>query len=647
MVLTGLLCLTAMLLTQPALAGTPSIVELSGEAREYIELREHTRVLRDSDRDALPLEILARGDEFEPVTTPNMDFGMTDERIWLWVRLRSQAQRPGRWRLDMNRQYYESIEVYVRRDNSAIASLLSQTIGSPFSSRPVRDRMLGVDLDLVPGEVVDVLVGFTSDTTTYIPLAIGDVEAVLAEHSRENVINWVVNGALLSFMAVSLAFGIVIGWRLAISFAAYIASGFVYVFHADGYTFRYIWPEHMAINDQLSLSFMLLMGVFGLLFSRELFVFRRFAPRFDRVLIGFVAISAGLAVIAPWLHLSEVLTVLAYSAVPIGPVLQISAGLIAWREGRVGAKPYLVGAAFVFAAIGYATIAHTFPGWFDLDRTLDFGHLALVSEALAFAAAIGLRLIAMRREHENAVLAELSATQERLAVEKLLQKSNADYIAARRLSDKRRRELSAISHDLRQPLAALRRVSREIGKGDEAVSGQVQATLDYLEDLARDASAPSLAPLDPHLRVDTVSIAQLFQTLADMYGPEAQAARVELRLRPLPVAVKADAVSLLRAVSNLVTNAIDHAPNASVLLAARRRGARIRIEVHDTGQGMTSEETRAALLRRHKGPASKGEGLGLSIVQDIVEREGLDFTLVSRPGHGTSAFITVDELRPV
>jgi signal transduction histidine kinase len=98
---------------------------------------------------------------------------------------------------------------------------------------------------------------------------------------------------------------------------------------------------------------------------------------------------------------------------------------------------------------------------------------------------------------------------------------------------------------------------------------------------------------------------------------------------------------MLRAVSNLVSNAIAHTPpGGTVALAATNEDVAIRIEVSDTGVGIPAEAIPRVFDRFFRVDPSRakisgGTGLGLAIVQSILALHGGSAEIASQLGHGT------------
>jgi signal transduction histidine kinase len=98
-------------------------------------------------------------------------------------------------------------------------------------------------------------------------------------------------------------------------------------------------------------------------------------------------------------------------------------------------------------------------------------------------------------------------------------------------------------------------------------------------------------------------------------------------------------------IGNLLTNALRHTPaGGTVGVRVRERAETIEIEVRDTGEGMSPEDLAHAFDRFHKGRASRGAGLGLTIARNLVRAHGGEITIASEPGQGTSVVVALPVL---
>jgi len=113
---------------------------------------------------------------------------------------------------------------------------------------------------------------------------------------------------------------------------------------------------------------------------------------------------------------------------------------------------------------------------------------------------------------------------------------------------------------------------------------------------------------------------------------------LDLDVEATMASVAADEAQLELALLNLVTNALDAMPQGGTLtLAARMADGRIRIEVRDTGSGISPD----VLSRMFEPwvttkPAGRGTGLGLSITRDLITALGGTIAVTTSTGHGTT-----------
>src|SRR4051812_34078005 len=91
-------------------------------------------------------------------------------------------------------------------------------------------------------------------------------------------------------------------------------------------------------------------------------------------------------------------------------------------------------------------------------------------------------------------------------------------------------------------------------------------------------------------------------------------------------------------IRNLVSNAIRYTERGSILLGCRRAGGKVRIEVWDSGVGITGSQIPRIFEENYQGPQntqSEGFGLGLAIVQRLGNILGHRIVVHSTPGKGS------------
>ncbi|HRP97448.1 MAG TPA: hybrid sensor histidine kinase/response regulator [Rhodocyclaceae bacterium] len=219
------------------------------------------------------------------------------------------------------------------------------------------------------------------------------------------------------------------------------------------------------------------------------------------------------------------------------------------------------------------------------------------------------------------------------------------------------RFLAAASHDLRQPMHALGLFISELSLRDldapsarllEQISASARAMEDLLDSLL-DISRLDAGVLEPAHR--PFALQPVLERVVAAQRTATQTHGVSLALRPTAAWALSDQVLFERIVANLVSNAVRYSPGGRVLVACRRRAARIRLEVRDSGIGIPQaaqsvifqEFVQLANPERARG---KGLGLGLAIVRRLTDLLGHPLSLRSAPGRGSVFAIEVPASTP-
>ncbi len=214
------------------------------------------------------------------------------------------------------------------------------------------------------------------------------------------------------------------------------------------------------------------------------------------------------------------------------------------------------------------------------------------------------------------------------------------------------RFLAAASHDLRQPLHALNLFVTQLGGEADATErdrlvARIDAAVGAMNELFNallDVSKLDAGALTPS--VGAFPVDRLLRRIETTFAAVAEEKGLRLRVRPSDAHVHSDAILLERILINLVSNAVRYTTRGGIIVACRRRGDALRIEVWDSGVGIAEEQQRAIFgefyqVARPGQEQRTGMGLGLAIVDRLCRLLGHPITLTSRPGRGSRFCVLV------
>jgi two-component system, NtrC family, nitrogen regulation sensor histidine kinase NtrY len=208
------------------------------------------------------------------------------------------------------------------------------------------------------------------------------------------------------------------------------------------------------------------------------------------------------------------------------------------------------------------------------------------------------------------------------------------------------RELARrLAHELKNPLFPLQITVENMQRARESYPEQFdevfrEGTATLLAELANlkqiigrfsdfaRMPAPEMQPV--HFNDLVAENLKLFEAQLEKAGVRA-VAELDGNLKP----VQADPEQMSRVLRNLILNAIDAMPQGGTLaVRTAALGGGVRIEIADTGQGLTPEEC-ARLFTPYYTTKTHGTGLGLAIVQSVVSDHGGRISVESAPGQGS------------
>ncbi len=254
----------------------------------------------------------------------------------------------------------------------------------------------------------------------------------------------------------------------------------------------------------------------------------------------------------------------------------------------------------------------------------------------------------------------LQAADERRVLEEELRRKNYELEQQNRsVAEANRLKtefVSMVSHELRTPLTAIQGYVELLVEGADipdrerceclaSVRSNAARLLALINDLL-DLSRIEAGRID--LRCAAIDLKPLIEGAARSLRPLIDGKRQALTLELAEaLAVWADADRVTQILTNLISNASKYTPESgSITVTTRRAGDFARVEIRDSGIGLSAEQQAQLFTRffraRRRGPDhAGGTGLGLVITRLLVELHGGQITVSSAPDQGSTFSFTL------
>jgi signal transduction histidine kinase len=217
-----------------------------------------------------------------------------------------------------------------------------------------------------------------------------------------------------------------------------------------------------------------------------------------------------------------------------------------------------------------------------------------------------------------------------------------------------------VTHEMRTPLSAIQGSSELISRYALTEEKRKQIALLINSESKRLArmveiflNVERLSAGQMELKHEKISIKDLIDICIMRARPLAERKRIAIALDPIAenVEVTGDRELMEYACYNLLTNAVKYSPQETEITVSGTSGdGEVRISVKDQGIGMDQKELKQIFqkfyrTRKAEESGEAGTGIGLSIVQQIVEQHGGTIHVTSQPGAGSCFTLALPEAR--
>jgi len=225
----------------------------------------------------------------------------------------------------------------------------------------------------------------------------------------------------------------------------------------------------------------------------------------------------------------------------------------------------------------------------------------------------------------------LSVSEHGDELDLLAQRFNSAFDEIERLVDAAKHVSSAIAHDMRRPLIALRNALDEARRdraGDPALAARLEKLRGQTDELLRTfAALLSLARIEAGAAMPArqgLDLATIAGDAIELYEAVAEAEGRSLRGELAAATVRGDRDLLFQVCQNLIENALAHGAG-DILVSVERVADEVALRVSDQGRGVSDEALPRLFERFFRGDAARsaqGAGIGLALVKGIAEAHG-------------------------
>ena len=225
--------------------------------------------------------------------------------------------------------------------------------------------------------------------------------------------------------------------------------------------------------------------------------------------------------------------------------------------------------------------------------------------------------------------------------------------------DAMQRDLIAnVSHDLRTPLTMLKAYAEMIRdlsgdnpqKRNEHLEIIIEET-DRLAQLVNDIlDLGKLEDGNQKLNYSEFNIKVLMQDIIARYDGLSKKKDYHIHFEPDDdILVRCDIIKIQQVIYNLINNAVNYTgDDKQVFVRQKNKEDCVRIEISDTGQGISSDKIKLIFDKYYRSENHKrevvGTGLGLSIVKAILKKHGYNFGVYSVVGKGSTFWFEIKDL---
>ena len=299
----------------------------------------------------------------------------------------------------------------------------------------------------------------------------------------------------------------------------------------------------------------------------------------------------------------------------------------------------------------------------NVDRRVELILPLFLQEKLEGVVFLGAKRAGMRFSPDDLALVKQMAAEgfmvlEHLRLQEAMIVEQTEKEKHEALSRLKSEFVSHVSHELRTPLASIEWSIQNLLDGiPEAPSPKIRQYLTGICESSRHLSRMIENLLDItsieagkiEMHPESLSVNDEVRQVTESMIPLAEKKQIRLVRKTGHERIVADRDSLRAVCTNLIDNAIKYSPeHSTILIRTDSDGDRVIISVTDEGPGITHEKQKIIFdrferIREDRQSREKGLGLGLHIVQKLVELQSGRIWLESEPGKGSTFRVSMPQ----
>ena len=512
---------------------------------------------------------------------------------------------------------HERVDFYMVRNGELLSHQVTGNL-VPFAERQLKARRLGARLGPNLDAPIEVLIRIESTANITNDLVIQTAETFDAEAQVYNLFIGSYFGLIALVAFISLVLYLAFRDPSYVWYATFSLSMVVALAFYQSFLDVFGWGEWASIVARTILH---APQVLGTCFTRSFLDTKKYAPRFDKVLVGLIAIgiiNSGLRVYTPWNPYTGMATDI---IVMLGVVMIIAAGFTCWRGGSPFAGYFVIswtiflGSVFIWFLGQHNFLPYNF-------LTLNISTIGHEIESLILCTAMLERIRRLSHDKQHAAL---------LATER-------EHLGSL---------VRVLAHDLTNQAHVLLGWAR-IGLSDNQIPAHTkaferirQATENIMDIIEHVKNSRAVAEGKLVLDIERIPVFTAIEQIKATFEEKLQQKSLTLAVTGADtsrgLSLLGNRAALTHSIlGNLFSNAIKFShPGGAIEVRAYTEGRRVVIEIEDHGIGIPDEIlphlfSSAEPTTRVGTSGERGTGFGMPLVKTYVEHMGGEITIDSR-----------------